>query len=206
MSDGFPEKMDALDLIINALKDHEKRLDEISHQLHNVLQEARTDTAGFEEAPPREPKQLTRPLPTRAVLPRIQCTDWPEFIVQFKNQNAALVTYHVDESTFIVSSMTDDFILMYTEPLPQKRLQVAEDATRFSFDKSTLPNLDLLEVIINRRLKCGLALSINSQTIVDNDQPDLVLTFTISPTAVKTFLTKELGIPKKNIVAGNIIL
>jgi hypothetical protein len=206
MSNEFPEKMDALDLIINALKDHEKRLDEISHQLHNVLQEARTDTAVLEEGPPREPNQKTRPLPSHTVLPRIQCTDWPEFIAQFKNQNAALVTYQVDENTFTVNSMTNDFILMYTEPLPQKRLQVTEDATRVSFNKSTLHNLDLLEVIINRRLKCGLALSIKSQTVVENDQPDFVLTFTISPTAVKNFLTKELGIPKKNIVAGNIIL
>jgi hypothetical protein len=205
MSNEFPEKMDALDLIINALKDHEKRLDEISHQLHNVLQEARPDTAVLEEASPREPKQKTRPLQTR-MRARIQCTDWPEFITQFKNQKAGLVTYQVDENTFTISSLTDDFLLMYTEPLPQKRLQVTEDATRFSFDKSSLHNLDLLEVIINRRLKCGLALSIKAQTRVEDDQSDFVLTFTIAPTAVKNFLTKELGIPKKNIVAGNIIL
>jgi hypothetical protein len=41
---------------------------------------------------------------------------------------------------------------------------------------------------------------------VENDQQNVVLTFTISSTAVKNFLKKQLGIPKKNIVAGNIIL
>ena len=206
MSEGFPEKMDALDLIINALKDHEKRLDEISHQLQNVLQGAVSDTTKFEEASPRESIQEPRALQTRTMLPRIQCTDWREFIAQFKSQKATLLTYHIDENTFTVSSMTDDFVLMYTEPLPPKRLQVTEDSNRFSFDKETLDTLDLLEVIINRRLKCGLALSITSQMDVENDQQNVVLTFTISSPAVKNFLKKQLGIPKKNIVAGNIIL
>jgi hypothetical protein len=205
MSQGFPEKMDALDLIINALKDHEKRLDEISHQLQNVLQDAVPRTSELEEAPPRDSTQKTRSLQTRTTLPRIQCSDWHEFLTQFKHQKATLITYHIDENSFTVSSMTDDFVLMYTEPLPQKRLQVTEDATRFSFDKETLDTLDLLEVIINRRLKCGLALTITSQTVFENGQQYVILTFTISPTAVKNFLNKQLGIPKKNIVAGNII-
>jgi hypothetical protein len=197
--------MDALDLIINALKDHEKRLDEISHQLQNVLQDAVPRTSELEEAPPRDSTQKTRSLQTRTTLPRIQCSDWHEFLTQFKHQKATLITYHIDENSFTVSSMTDDFVLMYTEPLPQKRLQVTEDATRFSFDKETLDTLDLLEVIINRRLKCGLALTITSQTVFENGQQYVILTFTISPTAVKNFLNKQLGIPKKNIVAGNII-
>lgn len=205
MSQGFPEKMDALDLIINALKDHEKRLDEISHQLQNVLQDAVPRTPELEEAPPHVSTQKTRSLQTRTTLPRIQCSDWHEFLTQFKHQKAALVTYHIDENSFTVSSMTDDFVLMYTEPLPQKRLQVTEDVTRFSFNKETLDTLDLLEIIINRRLKCGLALAITSQTVFENGQQYVVLTFTISPTAVKNFLKKQLGIPKKNIVAGNII-
>ncbi|MCW4040917.1 MAG: hypothetical protein NWE83_09245 [Candidatus Bathyarchaeota archaeon] len=205
MSQGFPEKMDALDLIINALKDHEKRLDEISHQLQNVLQDAVPHTPELEEAPSHVSTQKTRSLQTRTTLPRIQCSDWREFLTQFKHQKATLVTYHIDEHSFTVNSMTDDFVLMYTEPLPQKRLQVTEDATRFSFNKETLDTLDLLEIIINRRLKCGLALAITSQTVVENGQQYVVLTFTISPTAVKNFLNKQLGIPKKNIVAGNII-
>ncbi len=205
MSQGFPEKMDALDLIINALKDHEKRLDEISHQLQNVLQDAVPRTPELEEASSHVSTQKTRSLQTRTTLPRIQCSDWHEFLTQFKHQKATLVTYHIDENSFTVSSMTDDFVLMYTEPLPQKRLQVTEDTTRFSFDKETLDTLDLLEVIINRRLKCGLALAITSQTVFENGQQYVILTFTISPTAVKNFLKKQLGIPKKNIVAGNII-
>ncbi len=205
MSDGFPEKMDALDLIINALKDHEKRLDEISHQLHNVLQEATIDLPKVEEALPPEPKQK-RPVPhTQVRLPRIQCTDWLEFVTQFKSQKATLVTYQVDETAFSVSTMTNDFILTYTESLPQKRLQVTEDTTSYSFNKSTLDSLDLLEVIINRRLKCGLALSISSHTTIESGQPHFVLTFTIPSTVVKNFLKTELGIPPKNIVAGDII-
>ena len=205
MSQGFPEKMDALDLIINALKDHEKRLDEISHQLQNVLQDAVPRTPELEEASSHVSTQKTRSLQTRTTLPRIQCSDWHEFLTQFKHQKATLVTYHIDENSFTVSSMTDDFVLMYTEPLPQKRLQIAEDATRVSFNKETLDTLDLLEIIINRRLKCGLALAITSQTVFENGQQYVILTFTISPTAVKNFLKKQLGIPKKNIVAGNII-
>jgi hypothetical protein len=205
MSEGFPEKMDALDLIINALKDHEKRLDEISHQLENVLQGAASDITKLEEAPPREFVQKPRAPHTRTVLPRIQCTDWHEFTAQFKSQNVALVTYYIDERTFTVSSMTDDFVLTYTESLPPKRFQVAEDSTRFSFDKEALDTLDLLEVIINRRLKCGLALSITSQIDLENDEQYVILNFTISSTTVKNFLNKQLGIPKNNIVAGNIL-
>ena len=206
MSEGFPEKMDALDLIINALKDHEKRLDEISHQLENVLQGAASDTTKLEEEPPREFVQKPRIPHTRTVFPRIQCTDWHEFTAQFKSQNVALVTYYIDEHTFTVSSMTNDFALTYTESLPPKRFQVAEDTTRFSFDKEALDTLDLLEVIINRRLKCGLALSITSQIDLENDEQYVVLNFTISSTTVKNFLNKQLGIPKKNIVSGSIIL
>ena len=206
MSEGFPEKMDALDLIINALKDHEKRLDEISHQLQNVLQGAVPDTLTPEETSLSESIQQPHVFQPRTALPRIQCADWHEFIAQFKNLKATLVTYHRDDNTFTVSSMTNDFVLMYTEPLPPKRLQVAEDTTHFSFNKEALDTLDLLEVIINRRLKCGLALSITSQIENENAQQYVVLTFKISSTAVKNFLHKQLGISKKNIVAGNIIL
>ena len=38
---GYREKMDALDLIMNALKDHEKRLDEISYRLEQAFKEVK---------------------------------------------------------------------------------------------------------------------------------------------------------------------
>lgn len=35
---SFTEKIDALDLIIEVLKDHERKLDEVSQRLENILE------------------------------------------------------------------------------------------------------------------------------------------------------------------------
>ena len=204
MSGEFPEKMDALDLILNALKDHEKQLDELSHKLQMVFRTMTSDRSKGKETDTQEQSQETRRSRTHTKTPLIHCTNWSEFKDQVSTHRASIVTYQVNDDTFLVKAFTEDFLLEYTEPLPNTNIRIDESTRHFSFDKTSLYDIQLLQVIINRRLHCGLSLPINSQIVFKDSRHYLVLTYDVSSNTVKTFLETELKVLKSNIIAGSI--
>ena len=161
MSGEFPEKMDALDLILNALKDHEKQLDELSHKLQMVFRTMTPDRLKGKETKTQEQSQEKRRSQTHTIKPLIHCTNWSEFKAQVTSHRASIVAYHANDDIFSVKAITEDFLLEYTEPLPNTNIRIDESTTQFSFDKTSLYDIQLLQVIINRSLQCGLAFPIN---------------------------------------------
>lgn len=198
MESGFNEKMDTLDLIINALKDHEKRLDDISQRLEDLVKGLSIDAheAGKKEEQKIEPLRAKKG-------PLVICSRWEEF----KNvcKDAKIVAFEVEENLFYAYSMVGGDVFRYSEELPNKKLKVMEDQSSFSIDKTSLNNIELLQFLITRRLRCGLSLSIKvSRTALSEKQFLFELSYDFDRDEVKEFLSRELNVPKSSIVEGKI--
>ena len=204
MSGEFPEKMDALDLILNALKDHEKQLDEISHKIQIFFKTMTLARSKVKETKTQERSQEKRTSQTQTITPVIQCSNWSEFKDQVTTHRASIVTYQANDDTFSVKAITDDFLLEYTEPLPNTNIRIDESTTQFSFDKTSLHDIHLLQVILNRSLQCGLSLPIKSQIVFKDSHHNLDLTYDLPSNTVKNFLATELKVSKSNVIAGSI--
>ncbi len=225
---GFPEKMDALDLVITALKDHEKRLDALSHRLEGLTNalmldhlEGITDSLAPDKAGTAKREELEAALETKRVLPAarrgerkelenvktsplIICSNWGDF--KGKCRNARAVTFEVEDNFFHVYSMVAGNVFRYSERLPDKRLRVTEGESSLSIDKISVYDVDLLQLLVEGRLRCGLKLSIKSaKTVLSENQFIFDLSYGFSPDEVKEYLSKELGVPKSDICEGRII-
>ncbi len=196
-----PEKMDALDLIINALKEHEKQLDEISRRLAEAFKKVKSG----ERRTVRDAKEVPRiEGPPRTRTPHIVLSKWSDF--KRTCHKAPAVAFEVDGTQFHVSAMADDGVFLYEETLPDTTFTVVEEPSRFSIPKDTLTHIDALAFLIEGKLKCGLTLTINSSRTPSTKREHLFeLRYDFKPDDVKAFLARELGITPKQIVEGKII-
>lgn len=139
---GFPEKLDALDLIINALKDHEKKLDDLSHRLENIFQSLSTNETG---AIKKEEKRTEHQRIMKGSY--ITCQKWHEF----KNtcRHAEIAAFEIESNIFNIYSKVNEDVFKYSEDLPDNNLRVVAEDSYFSIDKSSLNNkIDLLQILI----------------------------------------------------------
>ncbi len=197
---GYHEKMDALDLIINALKDHEKRLDDISHKLERVFKEVKTRETRQVRVDEEE-KRVEAPPPHRK--PLVICKKWSEF--KERCTNAEMVAFEVEENRFQVYALVSGDIFQYAEELPSKRIKVREEQSSFSIDKASLKNIDLFQFLIDGRLQCTLGLKVNiSRSQATENEYLFELSYDLSADEVKAFLSRELGASKDKIVEGRI--
>ena len=195
---GYAEKLDALDLIINALKDHEKRLDELSHHLESICQ-----GLSIKETEAREKEESRIEPPQARKAPFVVCNKWNEFM--HLSKGAKIVTYEIEGTSFYVYSMVDENVFRYSEDLPDKRLKVLEEESCFSIDKTSLSKIDLLQILIQGKLECGLHLIVKSLSTTPSGKHILLeLSYDFDPDEVKDFLARELGISKSNVVEGKI--
>jgi hypothetical protein len=197
---GYREKMDALDLIMNALKDHEKRLDEISHRLEQAFEEVKTGEPSRVKGA-REVQRIEAPPRMRS--PQVLFSKWSEFKGTCKD--GTMVAFEVDENRFHVSVLVDEGVFTYEETLPNTTFKVVEEQSSFSIDRDALNHIDSFQFLIEGKLKCGLTLSIkSSRTVLKETEYLFELNYNLEPDEAKTFLSRELGVLKAKIVEGKI--
>jgi hypothetical protein len=197
---GYHEKMDALDLIMNALKDHEKQLDEISHRLEQAFKEVTTRKPSTIEVAPEAQR---REAPPRKRTPQVIFNKWNEF--KDTSQDATMVAFEVEGNLFQVYAMVDDGVFTYEETLLHTTFKVVEEPSRFTIDKDFINNIDAIQFLLEGKLKCGLILSIKSSKIPLTEREYLFeLRYDFKSDKVKEFLSRELEVSKDNIVEGKI--
>jgi hypothetical protein len=195
---GFHEKMDALDLIINALLDHEKRLDAISHRLEKLA----SSTSLKEKVHVAKQSHKIEPSVVKKH-PRVIFNNWSEYTTNCRG--TTMVAFEVVGNRFCVYTLVDGYVFRYVEILPKTRMKVSEDPTHISIDKTSLNTVDCFQFLIDGRLKCGLMLSIQSSRILLKENNHIFeLSYDFTYDAVKEFLSKEFGVAKDKIVAGKI--
>jgi hypothetical protein len=197
---GYREKMDALDLIMNALKDHEKQLDEISHRLEQTIKKKKTGEPSTIEVVEEAQKIEASP---RKRSPLVIFSKWSEF--KGTCQDAKMVAFEIEGNRFHVYALVDENVFIYEEILPQTSFTVVEEQSSFSIEKDALNHIDVLNFLIEGKLKCGLTLSIKSSRILLKETKYLFkLNYNLEPEEVKTFLSRELDVRKDKIVEGKI--
>jgi hypothetical protein len=194
-SPEFHDKIDAFDLVITALKDHEKRLDTLSERLESLV-----STLGRVSLPVKKPSSESQYSQGHLT---VVCAQWNEF--RESCQNAAIITFEIEDSVFHIYAKVDDVMFCYFEPLPKKKLTVMENKSSFSISKSQLSHIELLQFLVDGKLKCGITLLIhNAMKKIPEDQYLFDLRYEVDAEKVKNFLAEELDVPTNKIIEGKI--
>ena len=188
--DDDNDKLDAFDLIMTALKTHEKQIDHLLHEFEVVLEEFKTGYTGKKGIAKKE----------KGRAPLVILKRWSEF--KETSRDAEMIAYEIEGNRFHVYSMASGRVFAYVEALPDK-VRVAEDEDGFTIDKDSLKDIDALRFLIDGRLKCGLGLSVkSSRTQLMEKEHLFELSYELSE--VKEFLSKELSVSKRKVVEGKL--
>jgi hypothetical protein len=179
---GYHEKMDALDLIMNALKDHEKQLDEISHRLEQAFKKVKPGKPSTIEV--AEETQRIEATP-RNRTPQLIFNKWSEF--KDTCQEAKMIAFDLEGNRFQIYAMMDEGVFTYDETLPHTTFKVVEEPSRFTIDKDTLTHVDAIQL-----------------TLLKEREYIFKLKYDLEPDEVKVFLSRELGVLKDKIFEGKV--
>jgi len=214
-SSEFQEKMDVLDLIINILKEHEESLEGLAdrlegminnlHSLEDKISSLNETLAQFLSSNTANPLVAPSPANVTKPLTLIDCAEWTEFKDRSKIL-ARMVAFQVKERVFTVSSLSNGVVFKYSEGLPEVRFQVGDESKQFAVEKISFNRPDDLSLIFENRLKCGLKANVRGSTFNLSEGERLFqLSYHVDPATAKHWLSKELSVPKENIIEGNII-
>ncbi len=190
MSSDRDDRVDMLDLLINLLKEHEKKMDELAYRLETTLDERRTQT----EAPRRTPDRIS------GVIARV--SSWREFKRQCTGALSAAV--EIDERIFKATALTRNILFAYEEEIPV--LEVTQrDGGRETTYAVTDASLTLKSLM--GTLDCGLELD---RRVIDSALPDggrvQRVIYYVDPGAAKSWLADQLALEESSIILGALSL
>jgi hypothetical protein len=191
-------RIDALDLVINVLKEHEKGLDRLVERLEALV-------SILEKAAEGKVSPVKKAIMEASVrLPKVQCEKWEDF--KEKSKGMGMVAFEAEKGHFTVYSASDAEAYTYSEDLPCCSFQLKEKEDHFSVEKILFNHVNDLTTIFEKRLMCGLEVFIKSSKVLSPDGNWVIeLTCGISPETAKAWLSRELNISEKNIVMGKIV-
>lgn len=193
----FDEKIDVIDLIINVLKDHEKKLDELVSRLEN------TDSV---ETPRHEPpirapemKAVSGGKPVASVLLK----RWTEF--QKQARSSELVAFDSEAGRFTVSALVGRLLYTYVESIPSMEIEYSGDEGKSRIDGINISRAELIPAAFKGKLDCGLELKMNKY---DVSMPDRGLVhkinYFIDPEIAKQWLAYQLEVDDNRVVQGEL--
>ena len=192
----FDEKIDVIDLIINVLKDHEKKLDELVSRLEM------TDSV---ETPRHEPLIRAPEMKVGSGKPvaSVVLKRWKEFHSQARSSE--LVTFDFDEGCFTVSALAGRVIYTYIERIPSMEIEYSGDEGKARIDGINISSVELIPTAFKGRLDCGLELKMNKY---DVSMPDggIVhkINYFIDPEIAKQWLAYQLEVDDGRVVQGEL--
>jgi hypothetical protein len=192
MSSDSDDKVDMLDLLINLLKEHEQKMDELTYRLESLLDESR---------PPTEPRRRA-PEGIGGVVARV--SNWGEYKRQCKG--ALSVAVEIDESVFKVTALSRNILFAYEEEIPVLEVtQGDEDGRRKTTYTVTDASLTLKSLMGS--LNCGLELN---RRAVDSSLPDGEVStrvfYHVDPGTAKSWLADQLAVEEASIILGSLSL
>ena len=193
----FDEKIDVIDLIINVLKDHEKKLDELVSRLENT---ASIETPGYEPSFRAPEKEV---IPGGKPVASVLLKRWTEFHRQARSSE--LVAFDSDEGCFTVSALAGRLLYTYIESIPSMEIEYSGDEGKSRIDGINISRAELIPAAFKGRLDCGLELKMNKY---DVSRPDggIVhkINYFIDPEIAKQWLAYQLEIDDDRVVQGDL--
>jgi len=189
---GFDEKIDVIDLIINVLKDHEKRMDELISRLEVTQTPNRA-------LPYRDYRQSSL---SRAIV-TIEISKWQDF--REKCTTASLITYEIINMGFYVFALVNGIVYNYFEEIPEMEIKYNKKEDKVQIESIDISTADLMQVALRGKLDCGLELSKREYNIEINNEVSMrKISYTIDSNTVKEWLAYQIGIDEKQIIQGKI--
>jgi len=193
----FDEKIDVIDLIINVLKDHEKKLDELVSRLEN------TDSVEIHRAEPSISVPGTKIVPGGRPVASVVIKRWTEFRSQASASE--IVAYDSDEGRFTVSALAGRVIYNYIENIPSMEIEYSGDEGRARIDGINIRGAELIPAAFKGRLDCGLDLK---SSTFDVPKPDggviHVINYYVDPEIAKQWLAYQLEVDDDLVVHGKL--
>lgn len=187
---SFDEKMDAIDLIINVLREHEKSLDELVSRLEELLSKA-------EAAPAGGGAEAERPT-IRAVV-----REWKEF--RDRCSGARIASFEVQDRQFRVSALKGGVLHIYEEMIPDMEIRFRERENRVVIDEVELRRGEMIPAALRGRLNCGLEVSVRGE---ETRMPDGVslyrIVYDVEAERTRNWLANQLKMDPKNIIHGRL--
>ncbi len=191
MERGYDEKIDVIDLIINVLKDHEKKMDELVSRLEEVLV-----TPAEVKAPREPPKQVGAAI--TAVLKR-----WVEFTGRCSGSQ--LVAFDIADGFFEVSAVAGGVVYVYREEIPRLDLQYTKGDEGVRIESIDISKAGLMPAALRGNLDCGLELE-KKEVEVGLPGGSVVhkIIYDIDPGTAKSWLAYQLGVDDSTVIQGNL--
>lgn len=192
-SDRDDKPIDAIDLIINLLKEHEKTLDGMIYRIEEALSSVAL-----------EPFTPPKPAP-RAIGVSVVVKKWADF----RNQcaNASLVSFSVGERSFEVNAIATGVLYIYEEEIPSLDILYDRVDDGLKIEGIEAEAVALIPKALRRRLDCGLEISIRDVEIerVEGKFARRIVCY-VESDAARAWLAGEIGVARSSIVEGELRL
>ena len=192
------DKLDTIDLIITALKEHEKMLDSVHHKLEMLVDKFNVKESVQEPVTVRGRERFSEGLLF------ISCKKWQDF--KSKCKRASIITFEICDDTFFVYVQLKGDIFRYSEKIPRNTFKLINEGKQFLVEKFYVEDVEN-PLFFNGTLNCGLKLSTKPiKTNLTDQEFQITMNYDLDSVVAKEFLSKELSVSKENIVEGRITL
>lgn len=193
---GFDEKIDVIDLIINVLREHEKKLDELVSR----LEEAQTREAPVRLQKEREKREQP---PTIGVAVSAVLKRWTEFTE--RSSSAELVAFDVEEGRFRVSAVSGGELYTYEEDIPDMEIRYRKTDEKAHVESIDISRIELVPAALKGMLDCGLQLEKREVEVsLPNGEFVNKISFYIDPGVAKSWLAYQLEVDDDSVVYGRL--
>jgi hypothetical protein len=191
MSSDRDDRVDIIDLLINLLKDHEKKLDDLSYRLERLLEER-----DLTELTPREPRPVG--IGVSAVL-----RSWTEFMRQCRA--ASPVALDVDRDRFKVTAVAGGILYVYEEEIPSMEIRYQANNEGRKRTSIAVSDIALALTALRGRLDCGLELEKRDvEAILPDGGSVHEVVFYLNPYTAKVWLADQMGVDHSSIILGEL--
>jgi hypothetical protein len=191
MDRGYDEKIDVIDLIINVLKDHEKKMDELVSR----LEEAQVTPAEV-KAPREPPKQVGAAI--TAVLKR-----WVEFTGRCSG--AQLVAFDIEDGFFEASAVAGGVVYVYREEIPRMDIQYTKGDAGVHIESIDISKAGLMPAALRGNLDCGLEFEKKEVEVgLPGGRVVHKIIYDIDPGTAKSWIAYQLGVDDSAVIQGNL--
>jgi len=199
--DGYDDKIDVIDFIINVLKEHEKKLDELVSRLEGSNVVETLFQKPISGKPVEKPPQVQPTVSGKAILAVVK--KWSHFVERCTG--AGLVAFDLDGGVFKVSAVVDGMLYAYKEEVPDMEIRYKIVDERAHIESIDISKASLVSKALKGKLNCGLEFA---KREVEKEQPEgetiHKVVYEIDPLVARSWLAYQLGTKEENIVQGKL--
>lgn len=196
---SFDEKIDVIDFIINVLKDHEKKLEELVANLEGSSEplSKRTKVEKISE-------NLVSPTtPIKAAGAVAKLKKWSHFIGRCSGTD--LVAFDVVDGKFKVSAIANGVYYVYSEEIPDMEIHYKKVEDKAHIESIDISSASLVPAALRGRLDCGLEFSKRNVEMDFPEESIHKVVYEIDPEVTRTWLAYQLGTNEESIVQGELL-